>query len=257
MTKIVFLPQDYQAPKAASFYMKMQDGENKFRILSQPILGWEDWLDKKPIRFAFDNKPKPIDPKKPVKHFWSMIIWNHIEEEIQILHLTQASIRNSIEALCNDEDWGSPYFYDIKVIKKGEQLETEYTVNPVPHKKLPDHVKDKFNERPINLDALFIGADPFAKDQECYTPGIFSEADVPTTVTFKLSETQIADLANILDECGDAYKELIMKSIKRQFNAASLSEIPLEEFERVRVAAFKQMNNVHAKQLKIDKEQAL
>src|SRR5215510_11210672 len=99
MNKILFLPQDYQAPKTSNFYMKLQEGENKFRILTQPILGWEDWLDKKPVRYTFDNKPtKSFDPKKPVKHFWSMVVWNYNEEQIQILHITQATIRSSIEA---------------------------------------------------------------------------------------------------------------------------------------------------------------
>jgi len=252
MNKILFLPQDYQAPKTSNFYVKLVDGENKFRILTQPLLGWEDWLDKKPVRFKFEEKPaKAIDPKKPVKHFWSMVVWNYLEEEIQILHITQASIRNSIESLCNDTDWGAPYFYDIKILKKGENLETEYSVNPVPHKKLPSIVMEKFNERPCNLDALIDGADPFAKDQACYTPGIFSEEDsVLNDFSSKLSDTQVAELTHILGDCDNHYQELIAKSIKREFNANSISEIPVGEYSRVKKAATKYMNETHAKQVK-------
>src|ERR1017187_557874 len=154
MSKILFLPTGYEAPRTSNFYMKFQEGENKFRVLSQPIIGWEDWQDKKPIRYRLQDKPaRPIDAKKPIKHFWSMIVWNYQEEEIQILHLTQATIRKSLESLCSDSDWGAPYFYDLKVIKSGEGMETEYVLNPLPHKKLNNIVEDRFKERKCNLDA--------------------------------------------------------------------------------------------------------
>lgn len=179
MNKIAFLPSGYEAPKTSNFYMKFQEGENKFRILSQPIIGWEDWQDKKPIRYKFRDKPAhPIDHKKPIKHFWSMIVWNYSLEEIQILHLTQTSIRKSLETLCKDEDWGAPYFYDIKVIKKGEGMETEYSLNPLPHKPLSLYIQEMFNERKCNLEALFYNEDPFSKEYTVFTPGVFSQNDV-------------------------------------------------------------------------------
>ncbi len=88
-----FLPKNYQAPNASNKYMKLEKGENKIRILSQPILGWEDWtLEQKPVRFRFDKKPaKSINAEKPVKHFWAFIVWNYIDEKIQILQITQAT----------------------------------------------------------------------------------------------------------------------------------------------------------------------
>ena len=86
-----FLPDDYKSPKSSNHYMKLQDGENKIRILTQPILGWEDWHDKKPVRYKMNEKPaKSYDPKKAIRHFWSFIVCNYNEEQIQILHLTQA-----------------------------------------------------------------------------------------------------------------------------------------------------------------------
>src|ERR1700689_4101246 len=130
-----FLPENYEAPRAGGFYMKLQKGENKIRIMSQPILGWEDWTpDKKPIRYEMDKKPeKSFDPEKPAKHFWAVIVWNYKEEAIQILQINQAGVRKGIEMLCNDSDWGAPYFYDLKIIKTGEDKNTKYQVNPLPH----------------------------------------------------------------------------------------------------------------------------
>ncbi len=253
MSKFTFLPQDYKAPSGSNFYMKLQDGENKFRILSQPILGWEDWHEKKPIRFRFDDKPtKPFDPKKPVKHFWSMIVWNHTEEEIQILHLTQASIRASIEALCNDSDWGAPYFYDLKIIRKGEGLETEYMVNPLPHKKLSPHIIERFHERPINLDAMFDNQDPFSKENHVFTDGIFSEEDLSSSVgsikNSSISDIEVEDLMNILDECQIGYKEWVLNSLKKVHKVNSVDELSQDVYQQIRSAAMKNMEETHAAQ---------
>lgn len=177
---MTFLPPEYKAPKSSGFYMKFQEGENKFRILSRPILGWEDWQERTPVRYTFDDKPSvSYDPKKPVKHFWSMVVWNYGEEQIQILHITQASIRNAIETLSLDSDWGAPYFYDIKVIKRGEGKETEYSVVSLPHRPTAAHIRDAFNERRCNLNALFINQDPFAPNQK-YTEGVFDEKSAPS-----------------------------------------------------------------------------
>lgn len=162
-----FLPDDYEAPKSNNNYFKLQDGENRIRVLSKPIIGWEDWtLEKKPIRFRMDQKPsKSIDPKKPVRHFWSFLIYNILENKIQIMNVTQATIRKAIESLSKDSDWGAPYHYDIKIVKSGEGVDTEYHVNPVPHKPLNQDVIDMFNAIPCNLEALFTNEDPFSKEQ--------------------------------------------------------------------------------------------
>lgn len=178
----MFLPQDYKSPSAVSPYTKFMDGENRFRILSKPIIGWEDWekveAGFRPIRFRMKDRPKlPIDPKKPVKHFWAMIVWNYKTEAIEILHLTQASIRSAIEALVHDKDWGAPFYYDIKVTRSGEGMDTEYVVNPIPHKPLSPVIYDEFHAKPCYLEALFDNLDPFNMEicGDKRTEGVFDE----------------------------------------------------------------------------------
>lgn len=167
-----FLPQGYEAPSSSGGYMKFKDGENRFRILSRPIIGWEDWKDKKPLRFRLDKKPAaPIDPKKAIKHFWAFVVWNVTEERIQILEITQVTIQSAIQNLTKDEDWGNPFEYDIKVKRSGSGMETEYTVNPAPKSKVSQEVKDALAKMgTINLEALYDGGDPFdAKQVEVKT----------------------------------------------------------------------------------------
>lgn len=173
-----FLPNNYKSPKTSGYYMKFQEGENRIRVLSRPILGWEDWHEKVPVRYQFDDKPAvSYDPKRPVRHFWSMIVWNYGESQIQIMHVTQASVRNAIEALNNDSDWGAPYFYDIKIHKKGEGKDTEYTVMAVSPKALAPAIKEAFHNRRCRLEALFDNQDPFMPGQD-YTEGVFTKEDL-------------------------------------------------------------------------------
>lgn len=157
--------------------MKLEEGENRFRILSAPIIGWEDWNDKKPVRFRFNAKPdKPIDPLKPIKHFWAFIVFNYVDAKIQILEITQASIRKRLEFLSKDSDWGSPFGYDIKVVKTGQQKDTEYSVNPCPQKPIDSGIKELFAATPIDLEELFRGGDPFVA-QGAYRTKAFWEKD--------------------------------------------------------------------------------
>jgi len=201
---MTFLPESYKAPSTNNNYVKLQDGENKIRILSKPILGWEDWDNKKPVRYRFDHKPaNSIDPKRPVRHFWSMIVWNYNEEQIQILHITQASIRNKIQSLANDADWSEPFFYDVKIIKSGEAMDTEYTLNPLPHRDLHPAIKEAFESKRCNLEALFDNSDPFSKEHKHYTEGVFGkkgEVKKPT-------DNEFDELHSILAACSQEYQD--------------------------------------------------
>lgn len=161
MTNNDFLPVDYEPPAGGGNYMKFQDGENKFRILSKPIVGWLDWKDKKPYRFKMKNKPdKPME-QNPIKHFWAFVVWNYSSESIQILEVTQQTIQSAITNLYKDEEWGAPFHYDIKVNKKGKALDTEYSVTPSPKRELNDIIIKASLDKPCYLEALFEGKDPW------------------------------------------------------------------------------------------------
>lgn len=235
-----FLPENYESPRSFNNYMKLQDGENKIRILSRPIIGWEDWLNNKPIRFRMNEKPaKPIDAKKPIKHFWAFIVWNYAEEQIQILQLTQASIRGAIESLVNDKDWGSPFFYDIKIIKSGEKVDTKYMVNPLPHKPVSEEIKQAFHERRCKLDALYDGEDPFSKEWENFTEGVFKQESSEKQTTLTISASSVKELENLFKECDPKYVTQVMVTLKKTNNITSLDKLPVSLYDRVKSAALK------------------
>ena len=167
-----FLPETYEVPATIGNYLKFEDGDNTFRILSSPILGYEYWIDTKdgkrqPIRkrMTEDLKLAEIPEPDKVKHFWAMVVYNYDVKKIQILEITQKSIQRVLRGLAKNVKWGSPKEYDIVINKTGEKLETKYTVTPDPKAPLDKKIAKEYEESDIKLDELFSGGDPFAKEK--------------------------------------------------------------------------------------------
>lgn len=158
-----FLPTDYKAPKSGGNYMKFEQGDNLFRVLDSPIIGWIQWVDKKPSRTKYsDGIPETIDTEHPPKHFWAMPIWNYKTKQVEILEITQKGIQEFILMQTQDEEWGSPVQYDLNVKRNGEGLETKYQCIAKMPKKLSEEVATAWVATPVNLEALFSSEDPFA-----------------------------------------------------------------------------------------------
>lgn len=148
--------------------MKLQDGSNKFRVLSSAVVGYEYWNHQdKPVRTKNRNEIDPTDIRPDqegrrgkIKHFWAFVVWNYQEKRTQILELTQSTIMEPMHALVLNEDWGDPHDYDITVTRSGSGLDTTYSVVPSP--KRPFIIEEaKQKAATVNLEALFDGGDPF------------------------------------------------------------------------------------------------
>jgi hypothetical protein len=166
---MTFLPQGYEVPQAGGNYYKFVKGENRFRIMGSPILGYEYWEEedgkRKPIRSRMDAPidVTHVDDPSTIKHFWAMVVYNYEEKKLQIMEITQKTIQRSLRSLSSDPDWGSPVQkYDIVVKRSGDGLETEYEVMPKPATPMDPGIVQLYHDTEINLDALYDGADPFA-----------------------------------------------------------------------------------------------
>lgn len=159
-----FLPKSYEEPKSTSNYFRFQDGINSFRILGNAIIGWEYFnTENKPVRSKepFESTPD-IKKDGKVKHFWAFPIWNYQEKKVQIMELTQKSIQKAIMALINNPKWGDVKMFDISIIKSGEGLETEYTIQAEPPIGTPaNEILEAFSATKIDLEKLFTNGDPF------------------------------------------------------------------------------------------------
>lgn len=162
-----FLPEGYETPVSESRYMKFEKGDNRFRILSSPIIGWVGWKDKKPARHKTEEGFKGIILDNPYRHFWAMKVWNFKTNRIEVLEITQKGLMSGIESLSKNPDWGSPLGsidkegYALKVSRSGDGLETKYVLEPVPHSKITEEMALEIESVLVNLDALWDGGDPF------------------------------------------------------------------------------------------------
>jgi len=164
-----FPSEDYKLP-ISSNYMKFQEGENNFRILSSAIIGWEYWNNQnKPIRSEDRPEEMPEDIKQEkdgsyrINHFWIFAVYNYEAKKIQILELTQKGIMKTIQGLVKNQKWGNPSGYDITVTRSGSGFDTEYSCVPNPHSEIDTAIIMQYEKMNINLDALYDGEDPFKK----------------------------------------------------------------------------------------------
>ena len=90
-------------------FMKLQDGDNRLRFLTDPV------VQRKAFRVG----------EVPTEQF-SWYVWNYSTESIEILTKGAGFIRN-VDALM--EEWGEevPMKCDVVIKKKGSGLETKYT----------------------------------------------------------------------------------------------------------------------------------
>lgn len=220
-------------------YMNFQKGENKFRILSDNIVGWEDWTkEKKPVRYRISDHPEPpkaFDATKPVKPFMAMIVWNCNEEKIQILQIKQMSVIKELQSFIIDPDWGQPYFYDIKVSKSGEGMQTKYSVKTVVPKETAKEVIETFKATPIWLDALFDSLDPFAGGYKEYTPGVFEKE----LAYDKISKSQTFELEDLLSRCTPEFSKKAIDGMNGRYKVNKVAQWPLDQFEKIKVACIK------------------
>ena len=172
-----FIPQDYKVPSGSGGFTKLENGDNKFRILSNPLMMWVSWVDGKPYRSKFDLSQKPSKgpgPKDSVKHAWGLVVWNYSTSQVEVMELDKQSIISGIATHAKDPDWGHPKNYDIVINKSGVGMDTEYKLICKPQKELSQDIIDAFIDNPVDLSQLLVdGGNVFmspASDEKTDTP---------------------------------------------------------------------------------------
>jgi hypothetical protein len=168
-----FLPPGYKPPDKSGKYMKFQQGETRFRVLSDaPLIGNVGWKDKKPIRRPVGASWQigEVDERNGVpriSHFWAVAVWDYSTSRVRVLEFTQSTVQTPISELSKKPKWGHPSKYDIVVTRTGTTMEdTEYVVTPEPPEP-PDPIIveawDKLKDR-FDLSRLFSNGDPFGDE---------------------------------------------------------------------------------------------
>lgn len=186
-----FLPQGVEPPKTNSLYFRFEQGDNKFRILSDAIVGWIDWQDKKPIRTK--EQRQAIDPTKQPKNFWAFKVWDYKEHKLKILEITQAGIQSSIFEFYKNDAWGDPKGYDITVKRDGTDINTRYNLLPTPPTPVNPEITKILNETVCDLEQLFSGGDPFNPKGTESTSTSLSEPSVQPHDEFSPPQEAVSD----------------------------------------------------------------
>jgi hypothetical protein len=174
------IPKEAEIPKSSGQFMKFDIGKNKLRVLSDVVVGWEGWKDKKPFRHQGQTckiKPEQVDPNQNgmpnINYFWAMVVWNYEEKKIQVLSLTQKTIMKVLHELEQSEDWGDLKGYDLTISKEKVGDKTTYQTISSPPKPVSPEIKKAYEETEIKLEKLFEGGYPITEDD-----GV-DEDDVP------------------------------------------------------------------------------
>lgn len=93
-------------------YLKFEDGVPvRVRIASEPVVYDSEYKDK-------------------ISTQYSWIVWNYDLEKAQVMKLPVTGYRMIAELAADEEDWGDPTTYNLKVKRTGTSKETKYTINP-------------------------------------------------------------------------------------------------------------------------------
>lgn len=118
-------------------FLKFEDGQTvQLRVLDIPVVFQSEYEGK------FSTK-------------WAWPVYNHDEKKVQILQ-GGSTIYNAINDLIQDDDYGDPTEYDIKITRTGKGTDTKYSVLPPRNSKdLPDDLET------VNVESV-IASSPFA-----------------------------------------------------------------------------------------------
>ncbi len=177
-----FFNKGHEIPEKRNQFMKMAYGKNRFRFVGNPVSGFiffgkverEDGTESsKPYRrreaegeFSIEEminrnvRMKKDGEMENQKYFIASLVYNYQKEKLQVLEFTQKSILKALKSYVESEEYGHPSGYDLTVEKKGEGLNTDYTVVVSPPKPLSAEIEAALGEISCDLDKIFEGEYP-------------------------------------------------------------------------------------------------
>jgi len=148
---------DNQPERGDGLFLKTEDGDNiRLRFLGLPAVFDSSYTD-------------PVSKKVTVSTKYSWPVYNFEAEKVQIL-TKGAAVYKALNTLIQDDDWGDPIKYDIKLSHTGKGTDTKYSLSPSPKSlDLPKDLeeldvveiakKSPYNENVHLLGDLFTPAD--------------------------------------------------------------------------------------------------
>lgn len=141
------------AGDGGGLYLKLKDGETvKLRIASEPAI-FETEAER-------DDPDNPGQKKTVITTRYGWLVWNQETKTAQIMQQSATFFKN-LAALAQDEEWGDPTGYDIKISREGTELDTKYSIVPSANREPLD---SEAREVLKNIDLLEkLKASPFSQ----------------------------------------------------------------------------------------------
>ncbi len=162
-----FIAKGYKLPSKSEQFMKLKNGQNKFRILSPATCGYVvfDPLKKPHRRLeeegAFSEQElNELGTEDKCKHFMYFLVWNYQEGKVQVLELTQQSLKKPLLDYIENEEYGNPLNYDVSIKKEGESLTTQYSLIASPPKPRAEIITEELAKIKYNQFAIIDGNCP-------------------------------------------------------------------------------------------------
>ena len=177
-----FFVPGHEIPEKRNQFMKLEYGKNRFRFIGEPVSGFlffgkverEDGSEVvRPFRRREAEGEFPLEDLielnarmskegelEKQKYFVSSLVYNYGKDKLQVLEITQKSILKALKSYVESEEYGHPNGYDLTVEKKGEGLNTEYTVLASPPKALEDKIAEAVGDISCDLEKIFAGEYP-------------------------------------------------------------------------------------------------
>ena len=159
------LPSDYEMPSSGNggLFAKFQPGENRFRILDAPVMGYIYWQENTPVRVpSVSDVPSGEKPK----HFWHMPVW--MDDEVKLLDCDKQTVLKDLKRLDDSKEWGNLLHYDVIVNRDGQMMDTTYSVQPCPKADLSEEGAEAWVEfkKTFDKEAIFEGGKASSEKDE-------------------------------------------------------------------------------------------
>jgi hypothetical protein len=143
--------------------MKLEEGENTVRIMSNPIQFYVNWCNGPDGSKRKFNSP--IDDPAMLRRLedsgfkrsarWFVKVLDRRDNKFKALDIGP-QVFNGIKSLYSNKRWGKVTGYDITITRAPKGTQPLYSVTPNPHEPIPGDLKaqfQEFNDR-MNLEKL-------------------------------------------------------------------------------------------------------
>lgn len=165
------IPTGTKIPSVGGF-LKAKEGDTNFRLLTDFIVGFQGWKDKKSfLRYpnadgSCSISPDEVDVKTlysvgdpQIDYVWVAKALDLEEGGVKLLTISQKTLMKAIEAWEENPRGGDIRKFDCNILGKKEGGKTSYTFQAFPQGKIEESWEKQIATADLSFDGIFEGED--------------------------------------------------------------------------------------------------